>query len=69
MTRIVKRGANLLDCQRLARELGAEISFYRKTGELRFWHPAVPVTMRVNSRRKDAPRALTHWLNRVGSAL
>lgn len=67
MTRIVKRGANLIDCQRLARELGCEVTPVRKTGEILFYHPNASERMRVNGRRKDAPRVLTHWLNRVGA--
>lgn len=52
-------GTNLLDLVRLAPELGVEVTNVRRTGELRFRHPALTTSVRVNGRRKDAPRALT----------
>lgn len=61
-------GLNLLTYQQIARALGCCVEPVRRTGELRFRHPALAQTVRVNGRRKDASRALSAWLNRVRNA-
>jgi NACalpha-BTF3-like transcription factor len=64
-TRIAS-GANLRDCEKLAKQLGCDIETVNGTGEIRFSHPTIQKSIRVGGRRKDAPRALTAWLNGVG---
>jgi hypothetical protein len=63
-TRIVS-GVNLLDCEKIAKQLGCDIQPISRTGEIRFTHPKIQKSVRVDGRRKDAPRALTTWLNRI----
>jgi hypothetical protein len=58
-------GINLLDCERIAKRLGCAVRLVNGTGEIRFAHPKIQKSVRVDGRRKDAPRALTAWLNRV----
>ena len=58
-------GLNLLDCIRLARRFGCDVQPVKRTGEIRFTHPKIEKSVRVDGRRKDASRALTAWLNRV----
>jgi hypothetical protein len=58
-------GLNLLDCIRLAKRFGCDVQPVKRTGEIRFTHPNIEKSVRVDGRRKDAPRALTAWLNRL----
>lgn len=58
-------GINLTSCEKDARLLGCTIEAVAGTGEIRFSHPSVAQSVRVDSRRKDAPRQLTAWLSRV----
>ena len=58
-------GVNLLDCVRIAKQLGCDVQPVNGTGEIRFSHPNIQKSVRVDGRRKDAPRALTAWLNRI----
>lgn len=58
-------GWNLRDALAFARRLGCEIHCPRRTGELRVSHPSQRRSVRVNARRKDAPRELTTFLRRV----
>jgi hypothetical protein len=58
-------GVNLVDCERIAKQLGCDVEPVNGTGEIRFTHPNVEKSVRVNGRRKDAPRALTTWLNHI----
>jgi hypothetical protein len=62
-------GTNLADCKKFARSLGCAVDTVRGTGELRFIHQSVPGSVRVDHRRKDAPRALTTWLNHLAAIL
>ena len=64
ITRIA-RGTSLLECKRIAKELGCDVSHVKCTGEVRFRHPKISKSMRVDNRRKDASRHLTAWLNRI----
>ena len=59
------RGVNLADCERIARQLGCDVQPVNGTGEIRFSHSTIPNSVRVDRRRKDAPRALTTWLNHL----
>lgn len=58
-------GCNLRQALRSARSLGCRVRCPRRTGEVLVSHPAVPGSVRVNARRKDAPRALTGLLDEV----
>jgi hypothetical protein len=59
----IARGAYLSDCIRIARGLDCEIENVCRTGEIRFGHNLMPKRVKVNGRRKSAPRPLTTWLN------
>ena len=50
---------------RLWRELGGLIEHVRRTGELRFLHPAFVGSVRVNGRRSDVPAVLLSRLNQL----
>lgn len=63
--RHVSHGTNLRGLIRRAPLFGIEVSPVRRTGELRFSHPSLHNTVRVNGRRKDAPRALTAYFATV----
>lgn len=56
-------GLNLARYEKLCRDLEGTVELVRRTGELRFRHPASNKTVTVNRRRKDASRALSGWLN------
>lgn len=58
-------GKNLAALVRRAPEIGIAVNPVRRTGELRFSHPAMNNTVRVNGRRKDSPRALTTFFIHV----
>ena len=58
-------GANLDKCVAAARELGIAVTSVRRTGEIRFTYPGMNRSIRVNSRRKDAPLALIKFINEV----
>lgn len=57
---------NLREGLKEARQLGCSIRIKRGTGEVRVRHPGYK-TLNLNSRRKDAPRALTMLLRRLRS--
>lgn len=63
------RGLNLAKCLQAARRLGCRVEPVHRTGEIRFVHPRMLKCITVNGRRKDAPRELTSWMNRVASML
>lgn len=54
-------GINLSHLIRRAPAIGIQVSNVRRTGELRFSHAGLRKTVRINGRRKDAPRALTAY--------
>jgi len=58
-------GMNLRDALNLARDLGCTVAWVHRTGEWRVSHPTWGKSMRVNSRRKDAPRALSTKLRHL----
>jgi hypothetical protein len=58
-------GINLRRAYEIAYALGCSISPVRRTGEDRISHPLLDHTVRVNSRRKDAPRHLVVFLRRI----
>lgn len=57
-------GMNLRDAIRDAKLLGCQVFKARRTGELVFRNPNGD-KVRVNGRRKDAPKSLTSFLNRM----
>jgi len=59
---MVFHGMNLRDARRAAQQLGCLITHPRRTGEEIYRHSSAASSIRVNSRRKDAPRKLTAWL-------
>lgn len=61
-------GLNLRAAIQIAERLGCCIQPVRRTGEIRFSHRLLLSTVRVNRRRKDAPRSLSGWLKDVVSA-
>lgn len=60
-------GRNLRECLAFALQLGARVENVRRTGEIRVSHPSIPkcVVVPGRGRRKDAPRSLSSWLNRL----
>lgn len=58
-------GVNLDQCISAARELGIEVTAVRRTGEIRFAYPGMNRSVRINSRRKDAPLAVVKFVNEV----
>ena len=59
-------GSNLRDVTAAFRALGGSVCNIRRTGEDIYSHPAAERTVRVNSRRKDAPRALSQMIVKIG---
>lgn len=66
MTNILNlHGRNWKDLIPIARKLGVRMEPVRRTGEQRWWHELMVRPVTFNGRRKDATRALTHWLKRL----
>jgi hypothetical protein len=61
-------GANLKDVLKRCTELGCTVERIKGTGEKIVSHPDVEKKVRINARRKDAPRSLTSLLKRVEKA-
>jgi len=57
-------GCNLREALICATQLGLEVEHVNRTGEVRVYLPGRR-SMRLNARRKDAPRALTTLLNQI----
>jgi hypothetical protein len=66
---VVHHGANLRVVVRAARHLGADVRRFRRTGEIRFYHPSMGWMARVSGHRKDAPRLATGWVNDLAAKL
>lgn len=58
-------GMNAREALRIARELSCTIYVPRRTGEIVVTHPLIPLRVRISCRRKDAPRSLTTYLQRL----
>lgn len=58
--------SNHRDAQRRWLDLGGQVLPVRRTGEVRYVHPAFPASIRANGRRHDAPAIL---LCRIGQLL
>ena len=66
MMTAIEHGCNLLVALRYAQDQGCTVSQPRHTGELLVSHPALSgKRVRLNRRRKDAPRALTAFLKKL----
>jgi hypothetical protein len=61
----IKPGMNLWDAVGAWRAAGGSVEPVHRTGEIVFRHPDAPRRLRVNGRRKDAPRLLTSMLRQV----
>jgi hypothetical protein len=59
---------NLTDAKRRAAELGLEIRYPRRTGEVLFIDPVTLERVRQNNRRKDATRKVERLLRRSTGA-
>lgn len=59
------RGMDMSDALTELELLGATVEDVKGTGEIIVKHPAIPRWMRVNYRRKDAPRCLTHAIRKL----
>ena len=62
---VISSGASLRDSLALADEFGCTIRKLRRTGEVLVSHPAFVRPLRINGRRKDAPRCLTVMLRKL----
>lgn len=58
-------GRNRREIDELFRNLGGEITELRRTGENLYRHPLLPKPVRVNRRRKDAPRSLSQAVHQL----
>ena len=56
---------NLIDSIRIAKSLGCEVTYPRRTGELCVRHHALLRPIVVNSRRKDSSRILVQKLRQL----
>jgi hypothetical protein len=62
-------GFNRRQLDEFFRRIGGIIRRVRRTGEIEYSHPSVPFRQRANGRRKDAPRSLTSYVQRVLRAI
>jgi hypothetical protein len=51
--------------KRLWENLGGSVVYVRRTGEVRFLHPAFEKSVRVNSRRDDVPAIVLSRINQL----
>jgi hypothetical protein len=58
-------GVNRRTLDGLFYRLGGTISPIRRTGEVRYYHPAFPHPIKANNRRKDATRLLAKLVSRL----
>ena len=65
----INPGMDLRKCLKAATQMGCEVGWPRRTGEVTVKHPKVDWSVRVNSRRKDSPRCLTAFLKEVARLL
>lgn len=62
---LTNRGMSLREAKCLWCRIGGTIAPVRRTGEEKYWHPALRRWIKVSVRRKDAPRALVAALRNV----
>jgi hypothetical protein len=63
--RDIPTAPNLRETRELWRGLGGNVEDIRRTGEERYSHRSIERPIRVNKRRKDAPRKLVTALRRI----
>lgn len=68
MGQTVIGGCDLRDALAAAASVGCLIRRIRGTGELLVRHPSQLSAVRLNSRRKDAPRSIVAFIRRVQRA-
>ncbi|HMN95444.1 MAG TPA: hypothetical protein PKC43_04440 [Phycisphaerales bacterium] len=56
---------SLRQARLICRRLGGRVEDVNCTGEERYGHPAMSRTVKVNKRRKDAPRKLITFLRQL----
>lgn len=61
----INSGTDLWHALHVARKLGCTIADKRGTGERVISHPSMSDRICVDARRKDCPRALSVWLNKL----
>lgn len=61
----VHHGMNRAELDRVIVELGGQVLFLRRTGDVQYRHSILPERPKANSRRKGAPRSLTAFVLRV----
>ena len=62
---LVPRALSLREARKLWRRCGGEVAGILGTGEERYSHPEIERSIRVNKRKKQAPRKLTTALRRI----
>ena len=63
--RDVPTALSLRRARKLWRGLGGNVEDIRRTGQERYFHQGLQGTIRVDKRRKDAPRKLVTALRRI----
>lgn len=58
-------GCNLRNALDAARGMGCSVEPIHRTGELMVRHPSQKTCVRLNGRRKDAPRSVIAFLRRI----
>ena len=58
----VSTGMSLRKALHIARYMGCRVNCRNGTGEIMISHPEIGKRVRVNGRRKDAPRSFTSFL-------
>lgn len=61
----VGHGMDMRDALRAWAAAGGSVEPVYRTGEIRLRHPAIPLPLRLNGRRKDTPRCLTSALRKI----
>jgi hypothetical protein len=51
--------------KRLWENLGGRVVYVRRTGEIRFLHPAYEKSVRINGRRNDVPAIVLSRINQL----
>jgi hypothetical protein len=61
----IHKNLSLRDALRIAEKLGCTITYPRRHGEVRVWHPSCVNALNINNRRKDAAQRLVSLLRRL----
>jgi hypothetical protein len=65
MPRFPHPGMNRCELDQIFQKQGGVITHLRRTGEALYRHTSMPRPVRVNARRKDAPRHLVQYVRKV----